>query len=184
MEGDKKFLERPVAIVGLVGGLVGIVAAGVGIYSGLAAVAPQPTINTAQARIDECLATHGLSQASERREADGDRWYLRACSWPAPIGAGADGFSEITVRTQAGPGRSEADGMTVAHIFTSTCRDLEVTYLFDNQGSLVPEQPLRLTKGEVRRVEGGSVATGVEPGRDEFVALSSLRYTLEGARCV
>lgn len=64
------------------------------------------------------------------------------------------------------------------------CPDQEVTYLFDNQVSLVPEQPVRLTKGEVRRVEGGSVATGVEPGRDQFVVLSSLRYTLDGARCV
>lgn len=184
MTEDKKFLERPLAVVALIGGILGVVGTGVAIYTALAPTSSPVAADDAQARVTECIRRHGLSQASEKRDAGDGRWYLRACSWPPPTGAGADGFSEITVRTQPGPGHSEAEGTTIAHIFTSACRDLEVTYLFDNQGSLVPEQPVRLTKGEVRRVEGGSVATGVEPGRDQFVVLSSLRYTLDGARCV
>lgn len=82
--------------------------------------------------------------------------------------------------------------MTVADVFTTNCQDIEVKYLFDNMGTFVPEQPFELSKGEVRRVEGGSVwspsspreAALYEPGRDESIAMSAGRYELDSARCV
>ena len=73
--------------------------------------------------------------------------------------------------------------MTVADIYTSTCRELEVTYLFNNQGTFVPEQPVRLGKGEVRRVEGGSIVAGSPAGRDQSVIYSSGRYRFDSVRC-
>lgn len=70
-------------------------------------------------------------------------------------------------------------------MLTSTCRDLEVGYLFDNQETLVPGQSVRLTRGETRRVEGTSIVTGADaPGRDQSVVLSSARYQLDSVRCV
>jgi hypothetical protein len=74
--------------------------------------------------------------------------------------------------------------MTVADIYTSTCRELEVTYLFSNQGTFVPEQPVRLGKGEVRRVEGGSVVAGSPQGRDQSIIYSAARYRFDSARCL
>lgn len=97
------------------------------------------------------------------------------CESPPPPEAGSDGYTEITVASGPGPGQSEAEGMTVADVFTTHCQDLEVKYLFDNMGTFVAEQPFELSKGEARRVEGGSVwspddpreATLYEPRRDE-----------------
>ena len=183
MTEQPKFLERPLAVVALVGGVVGVLGTAVAIYTGLAGSAPAPT-DQAQARIAECTRNHGLAQAAEKRELGDGKWYFRACAWPAPPGAGADGFGEVTVATEPGPGLSEAEGMTLTNVFTSSCRDLEVGYLFDNQGTLVPEQPVRLTKGEVRRVEGGSVVPGFQPNRDESWVFSSGRYVLDSVRCV
>ncbi len=186
MAEQRSFLERPLAVVALVGGVLGAVGTVVAIVTSLGAVAPdQPRDDLAQARVSACVSAHGLTEPSQTQQLDEGRWYFRACSWPAPAGAGADGFSEITVFTEAGPGTSEAEGLTVAHVLTSSCRDLEVAYLFESQGTFVPEQPVRLTKGEVRRVEGGSVVPdAVRPGRDQFVVLSSGRYQLGSARCV
>ena len=184
MTGERKLLERPLAVLALVGGTLGVVATAIGIFGNLADAAPTAPGGDG-ARIADCVRAHGLAQSSERRDEGDGRWYFRACAWPAPTGAGGDGFSEVTVCTFDGPGVSEATGMTVAHVLTSTCRDLEVGYLFDNQGTLVPEQPVRLTKGETRRVEGGSILTPAEaPGRDQSVVLSSARYQLDTVRCV
>ena len=191
---EKPFLERPLAIVTLVGGVLGLLGTGVGIYTGLAAAnrgdptppaaASSPAVALSDsARVAECQRTHGLAQPSEKREAGEGQWYLRACAWPAPDGASPDGFSEITLRSEPGPGQSEAEGMTVADIYTSTCRELEVTYLFNNQGTFVPEQPVRLGKGEVRRVEGGSIVAGSPAGRDQSVIYSSGRYRFDSVRC-
>ena len=109
-----------------------------------------------------------------------------------PPGAAPDGFTEITVASRQGPGRSEAEGLTVADVFTSSCDDIEARYLFDNMGTFVPEQPVRLTKGEIRRVEGGSIwvprsnteASIYSPRRDESTVLSAARYKLDSARCL
>jgi hypothetical protein len=57
-------------------------------------------------------------------------------------------------------------------------------------GTFVAEATFRLTKGEVRRVEGGSIwllRTNEEseiysPRRDEFVVISNRRYQIDTAR--
>ena len=184
MTEEKKFLERPLAVLALVGGTLGVVATAIGIFRNLAGGAP-PAPAGDGARVADCVRAHGLAQPSERRDEGDGRWYLRACTWPAPTGAGATGSARSPSALSTDTAIREATGMTVAHVLTSTCRDLEVGYLFDNQGTLVPEQPVRLTKGETRRVEGGSIVTPADPpGRDQSMVLSSARYQLDTIRCL
>lgn len=135
---EKPFLARPLAIVTLVGGVLGLFATAVGIYTGLAganshqpsAAAPASTSAAAlseAARVSECQHTHGLSAPTERREMGEGEWYLRACSWPAPDGAFPDGLSEITLRSEPGPGQSEVEGGSIVP-GTPSGRDQSVIY--------------------------------------------------------
>jgi hypothetical protein len=64
--------------------------------------------------------------------------------------------------------------------------------VFNNQATFVPDEPVLLSKGEVRRVEGGSVwnpsddaeAAEFSHGRDESIVMSNHRYVIDKARCV
>jgi hypothetical protein len=187
-QSRRPFLERPVAVVTLVGGLLGIVTATLTVLGFLGGGDAQ----TAEQRIATCVAEHGLSSSVTKTQTAPGRMLFRSCVWPPPPGAANDGFTEITVASRDGPGQSEAEGLTVADVYTTSCRDIEVRYLFDNMGTFVPEEPVRLTKGEIRRVEGGSIwfprnereASIYTPRRDEFVVLSARRYRLDTARCV
>ena len=184
--GRESFLHRPLAIVSLIAGVLGIVTAIVtlgGLFNN--------SDEERQAKVESCMAEHGLSTRTETQEIDSNRVF-RACVWPPPFGADGDGFTEITMSSGEGPGRSEAEGLTVANVFTTECRDLELVYLFNNMGSFIAEEPIRLSKGEIRRVEGGSIwqprtareASIYSPGRDQSVILSNLRYTIDTARCI
>jgi hypothetical protein len=129
---------------------------------------------------------------ADKESLTNDRVVFRGCTWPSPLGAADDGFFQITAYSRPGPGQTEAEGLTVADVFSTPCRDIEVRYLFDNMGTFVPEEPVRLTKGEIRRVEGGSIwfprnqseALTYAPGRDQFAVLSAGRYHLNSARCI
>lgn len=189
--GSRKFLERPAAVVTLIGGVLGIITATLtlfGVFGG-----DDRTIGreSKQEKITACVTEHGLSRSAERKEISEGRVVFRGCAWPPPPGSESDGFTEITVASREGPGASEAEGLTVADVVTTSCRDIEIRYLFDNMGTFVPEQPVRLTKGEIRRVEGGSIwrprtnqeASAYDPGRDQSVVLSASRYKLDTARC-
>ena len=58
---EKKFLERPLAVVALVGGVVGVLGTGVAIYVSLAGLAAgQPTSADPTARVTDCIKAHGL----------------------------------------------------------------------------------------------------------------------------
>jgi hypothetical protein len=183
----RSFLERPIAIVSLIASVLGIATATVTLAG---VVGPDENEDTE--RIEACIADHGLSKTVERRDVASGRILFRACEWPPPPGAASDGFTEITVSSGDGPGQSEAEGMTVADVFTTACNDLKAEYLFDNMGTFVAEQPVLLTKGEIRRVEGGSIwfprdrleASIYTPGRDEALVLSAARYKLDVVRCV
>jgi hypothetical protein len=82
--------------------------------------------------------------------------------------------------------------MTVADVFTSSCRVIEARYLFASQGSFIAEEPIRLQVGEIRRVEGGSIwlprdereTSRFSPRRDESVIMRNTRYELDTARCI
>ncbi len=178
MPEARSFLERPLVVV-LVGAVIGA-GATVGIYSSLAGAAP----TTDSARVADCVKTHRLAQMVERRDLGDGAWDFRSCSWPAPTGGAPDGFAYITVRTDVGPGQSEVEGDTVSHIFTSTCRFLEVNFLFDYNGKPLPGKPFLLTKGETREVEGSVLGDFPPAVPDEFMVLSNGSYSLDNARCV
>lgn len=191
LASSRGFLERPTAVVTLIAGVLGIVTAAVtlpGLFDGDGGTSGG---EGKQEKIDACVSQHGLTRSIEEKEVSAARVVFRGCTWPPPPGAENDGFWEITVASGQGPGASEAEGLTVADTFTTTCRDIEARYLFDNMGTFVSEQPVRLTKGEIRRVEGGSVwsprneqeASVYALGRDQSIVLSAARYKLDTARC-
>lgn len=181
MTAGKALLERPlvVAFLAFLGAAFGA-AATIGIFSGLVG----GSVPTDAARVADCVRTHSLGQVSERRDLGNGSLDFRSCSWPAPRSGAPDGFTYITVRTEDGPGKSEVEGDTVSHVFTSTCRYLEVDFLYDYNGKLVPGHPFLLTKGETREVEGSVLGNFPPQGRDDFVVLSSGRYSVDIARCV
>jgi len=181
MADEKRLLERPlvVAFVAFLGAAMGA-AASIGIYSGLAGGG----VTTDSARVANCVRTHNLAQVSERRDLDDRSLDFRSCSWPAPRGGDPDGFTYITVRTEEGPGKTEVQGDTVAHVLTSACRYLEVDFFYDYNGKPAPGHPFLLTKGETREVEGSVLDTPPPPGPDDFVVLSNGRYSVDIARCV
>lgn len=184
------FLHRPVAIVSLIGGILGIVTGAAGVFGLFSS--DQPSGGGADAKIEQCMAAHGLSNPQTRREMGPDRLLFRACAWPPPFGAESDGFMEITAVRRSGPGNSEAEGLTAADVVTSECRDLEIVYLFDDMGTFVVDDPIRISKGEIRRVEGGSVwhprnareASVYTPRRDEVIVMANERYKLDRVRCI
>lgn len=186
------FLQRPVTIVTLIGGFVGIVAAVVGIGVALRGSAPGSGQDEGRSHIENCMVAHGLERALERTDGASDVVLFRQCNWPAPAGADADGYSEIQVTSRDGPGESEAEELTIADFILSQCRDIEFIYLFNNQGDITREVPVIISKGEVRRVEGGSLwfpeaaidASGFQPGRGQSIVLSNTRYELDSARCI
>jgi hypothetical protein len=189
---SRKFLERPTAVVTLIGGVLAIVTGTVTLLGVFDGDNGENGGGTEQEKIDACVSQHGLSSSAEKTQISEGRLVFRGCTWPPPPGAENDGFTEITVASSEGPGASEAEGLTIADVFTTACRDIEVRYLFDDMGTFVPEQPIHLTKGEIRRVEGGSVWTPrneqealiYSPGRDESIVLSAARYKLDTARCI
>lgn len=187
----RPFLERPVAIVSILAGVVGIASALYALTNNGGEGGSAASELTAGARVDACVREHGLAGPYGRTDLSADRYLFRACSWPPKNGAGPDGFTEIAVVSDKGPGRSEAEGLTVAHTFTTECRDIDVVYRFDNMGQFSVEPPLRLSKGEIRRVEDGSIwaprndteSAYYGPRRDQSVIMANLRYTLDSVRC-
>lgn len=197
-DGNPSFLHRPTAIVTLVGGVVGIVSAVIGIVVAVSGNDDSgndrpPNQDGPDAAVERCMVAHGLDRAFEKNEGGTAGTILfRQCSWPAPNGAEADGYAEVAVTSYDGPGQSEAEGLTVADVIRSKCRDVQLVYLFDNQGTFEQEEPINLSKGETRRVEGGSLwfpqnqdeASRFKPGRDESIVMSNGRYKLDSARCL
>ncbi|MGC5224731.1 hypothetical protein ACPW96_19370 [Micromonospora sp. DT81.3] len=176
----------------LIGGIVGIVAAVVGIGVALRGSAPDSGQDEGGSHLENCMVAHGLERAFERTDGAPGVVLFRQCNWPPPAGADADGHSEIQVTSRDGPGESEAEGLTIADFIFSQCRDIEFIYLFNNQGNMTQEAPVIISKGEIRRVEGGSLwfpeaaidASEFQPGRDQSIVLSNTRYEIDSARCI
>jgi hypothetical protein len=198
-QAGSSFLHRPTAVVTLIAGVAGIASAVVGIvvaFSGNDNSSSEKSSgqDKPDAAVERCTVEHGLERAYEKNEGGTAGTILfRQCSLASgQWGAEADGYAEVAVTSYDGPGKSEAEGLTVADAVRSTCRDVELIYLFDNQGTFVQEEPITLSKGEIRRVEGGSLwfpgspseASRFKPGRDQSMIMSNHRYMLDSARCV
>lgn len=186
------FLKRPQAVIALVGGVVAIIG---GIVAIIVAVrpgsAPPPEPDRAQAAIASCMAGHGLSTTRVQEQIPPNRAEYRGCSWPAPAGADGDGFFQVTVVDSPGPGKNQAEGMTTAQTFSSTCQHLRLSYRFFDQGTFVEDRPRDLAKGEILRVEDGSVWHAADPDQassfslsvDQSIMMSNARYELDAVDC-
>ena len=189
-ENRKPFLERPVAIVGLIASIIAIATGAVtllGLFRD-----DDGTDDSPSAKIEACMRTHGLATALQREEIAADRILTRQCVWPPPVGAAPDGYTQIALAIGTGPGKSEAEGLTVANRFDTECQTIELSYLFNNMGTFTAVRPFRLSKGEIRRVEDGSVwrprsdaETAVfTPRRDQSIVMSNSRYRFDAAQCI
>jgi hypothetical protein len=204
----KRFLERPIAVVTLVGGVLGAIATAVGLMAAKGDSEPELAGNTrstsyttqtmpytTQTTTDRtalCMTQHGMSKSIEKKQVVAGRVLFSSCSWPPPQGATSEGYAEIAVASEAGPGQSEAEGLTVADVFSTQCPTLSVKYLFNNQGTFQAEAPFQLNEFQVLRVEDGSTwqpASNAEREQyraltDTAIVLSNSRYILDAARCV
>jgi hypothetical protein len=186
----RRFLERPTAILGLIGTSVGIAVGGLALVHALTGGGDD--LAGRQARIRACVSDHGLARAVVAERANPGQLLFRRCTWPPPTGADPDGFTEITVTRGPGPGRSEAEGLTVADVYASSCPRIEARYLFNSMGTFEPAvAPVRLARGEVRRVENGAVwhprtaqeASIYTPHGDQATILSNSRYRPDSVTC-
>ena len=186
------FLKRPQAVVALAAGIVTIIGGTVAIVVAFRPGSGGPP-DTAQAAISSCLAGHGLTNTREHEQisvSDGAAVY-RGCSWPAPAGSDGDGFFQVAVIERPGPGNNQAEGMTTAQTFTSTCQHLRLNYRFLNQGTFVEDRPRDLAKGEILRVEDGSVWHPIDPDQaaifelsvDQSMMMTNARYELDAVQC-
>ena len=82
----------------------------IGIVTGVVSLLPDDSGNQAvqeeEDRVAACMRTHALPDPNEKRQVSEGRLVFRACTWPPPFGAANDGFSEVTVASEAGPGKS------------------------------------------------------------------------------
>lgn len=65
---EQPFLHRPIALVTLVGGVIGIVAAIVGIVVAISGAQRPAEVNESQAAVEACMVRHGLDDAREKIE--------------------------------------------------------------------------------------------------------------------
>ena len=149
---------------------------------------------SAQASI--CIAAHHLTARSDSQTAIGsapvrNTTTFRACAWPPPAFAAADGYSEIVVTTYAWADHPEVTGASAPDVVRSTCAGLELTYTFQKQGPASTSPPLSLTPGAVVDIfgkpwppPGSSETIPFAHGATDAVVVHNLSYEVASARCV
>jgi hypothetical protein len=157
--------------------------------------------------LQACEKQHGLKTAFEKTDstettpaADGapekfvEHVDFRSCSWPRTRYADPDGYFEIKVRSDNGPGDSEASGTDEADRITAPCPQLLVTYQFGAMGDYRNLTPFRVNADTVVSVEDAKLWTPPNgnvgetlpfyPDAGEFVVLRSGRYIIANAKCL
>lgn len=113
---------RNAALIGIAAGaliaICALVAAGVLEYKESAAVLAATQVRT-------CMRIHHLETATQS---------LSSCHWPPYSWADQDGYTEIKVKTFAGPGAGEASDANEADYITAPCHRVELAYDFESQG--------------------------------------------------
>jgi hypothetical protein len=147
---------------------------------------------TAAERVDACMGRHGLSSAKQISHADDEELgydtTIALCSWPPAVGADADGYREITVRTVNGPGENEATGESWADRIAAPCPEVFLSYTFGKQGQFSHLPPLRAVPNSIMTVDGepwdgSSIELRFYPQRNEIVVLHNSSYFLDDATC-
>ncbi len=91
--------------------------------------------------VARCRADHEIpGDRAQRYNADARYPQLfNDCDWPAPPGAGADGYSEISVRSVDVPGTSGAEMISSVQVFTTSCEFVSLLYGYGSMNSVSPD---------------------------------------------
>ncbi|MFC5831174.1 hypothetical protein [Nonomuraea insulae] len=143
-------------------------------------------------RVSACESMRSMPKANHIEYVSGTPSRFMHCEWPPSPLADADGFWEIRVSGEPGPGDSEATGMSLANRFNGPCASFLVTYDFGHMGNSRHPKPFKVRRGEIYITDydaGGVVWTEDRttlpfyPTREEAVVLTSGHYGLANATC-
>lgn len=139
-------------------------------------------------RVQAAMRTHGMARASECRRA-GSRSVYMTCEWPPPPYADPDGYHEVTVDSDQGPGECEADGTNFADRIITNSPAVELSYTFGSQGYYEHSSPFMARQGDIltsdgKLYDGRHGPIGFYPDRGEIVVLHNGKHVLDRVRCL
>jgi hypothetical protein len=129
-------------------------------------------------------------QYAQERSEEGGRLRFKVCQWPPPTYAQADGYSDVTVTGDRGPGTYEATDANYADRIVASCKDLQLAYSYQNMGVDEHQPPFAVSSGAVVTVLGKPWVTNSPaplpfyPNRGDVVVLRNSKYRLDFALCV
>ena len=114
---------------------------------------------------------------------------IASCVWPPKGHSDPDGYSQITLRIEDGPGRDEASGASAVDRITAPCSTLRLTYTTEPAGGGDREflDPFMVKVQEVVSAWDGEAWTGrfpLAPERDQVLVVRNWKVFLEEAECV
>lgn len=121
---------------GLILTVVGVVIAAAALTVQVATVPSEPAEIAAA-----CRADHGIPD-DRALGYNADTPYpllFDDCAWPAPPGAGVDGYSEIVVRSVRVPGTSRVDMVSSVQVFETPCEFVSLLYGYNSMDSVSPD---------------------------------------------
>lgn len=141
-----------------------------------------------------CLDKHEMEQARKtlmKKDPTGEYDVIdrfQECRWPPPKYAAADGYIELRVTEQAGPGDNEASGTNQADRLEIPCSQVKVRYKFSSQGDTETMPPLNLAVGTVvdssgKTYNGRDGPLVFTPAPSEVVILHNDKEGLDSAEC-
>jgi len=145
----------------------------------------------AAAKVPACELQHKMTNAKQSIDNGAGVRQFTTCEWPPSKLADADGYWEIIVNSDKGPGDSAASGMDAADRVTGPCQTFEVTYDYGSMGASRHLSPFKVPRGAIwiTAYNGGEQWTGDRstipfyPDRDEAVILTSDHYGLVDVTC-
>jgi hypothetical protein len=194
MDSTTKIL---LALGGLIAAVAGVWATATGVWAGQDPSPPRATPSVdlrAQAaeKVASCELRHKMPSATQvvSYESTGSMQF-KTCEWPPSDLADADGYWEIRMNQEKGPGDSEASGMDYADRINGPCEVFEVTYDYGHMGEQRHLKPFTVARAGIgiTTYDGGEQWTGDRstlpfyPGRAEAVVLTSGHYGLVTVRC-
>jgi hypothetical protein len=167
-------------------------AAGQSPSAATAATSPYPGAQAeAAAKVESCEAQHKMSKATQPVDNGAGTREFETCEWPPSNLADADGFWEIRVISDQGPGSDEASGMDDADRISGPCQKFSMTYDYRHMGGVDHLRPFTVDRGAIfiTTNDGGEIWTGDQAtlpfnqDRNEAVVLTSGNYLLDGVAC-
>ncbi len=156
-------------------------------------LATTTTINAqvvAATQVDKCEQGHQMtSQFTQTSSSNTGSQEFEGCEWPPSSATQSDGYWEVKIFSQPGPGTSEASGSNMTFVLNPTCKNVTVTLQFGLQGATSALAPIVLTTGEITSAENlGQVWTGTVPypyvPSNDIAILTNSSYSIEDASCV